>query len=186
MVLQTNCYLSRSIFDDKIYERSETYYKYTHTRYSIWFIGISFGYLLYKSKDKSVEIPWYVQLVGWLATVGIIFGVVLAPFYSNGYKTHGSGKPFEGATYESFSKIGWGVMLSWVVYCCYHGYGGVVNSFLSNPLWQPFSKLSYAMYISHTVVIVTVNGNAQTETYFSSLEMVSSFDHNFMSFVKSF
>lgn len=142
-----------------------TYYRYTHTRYSIWLIGMSFGHLLYRSRNEDVKIPWYVQVLGWLATAGIIFGVTISPIYSSS-NYRGSDRIFEGATYESFSKIGWGIMLSWVVYCCYHGYGGVVNSFLSNPVWQPLSRLSYAMYISHMTVMAVINGKHQNRNQF--------------------
>lgn len=151
----------------------ETYYKYTHTRYSIWLIGMSFGYLLFKSKDEVVRIPWYFQILGWMATAGTIFGIVISPVYSSSYVWGSTGYQFEGATFESFSKIGWGLMLSWVVYCCYHGYGGVVNSFLSNPIWQPLSRLSFVMYISHLTVMRIIYGNTKTETYFSNFEIVS-------------
>ncbi|KAL5284199.1 hypothetical protein ACFFRR_006463, partial [Megaselia abdita] len=155
-------------------ERMMTYYKYTHTRYSIWLIGMSFGFLLYKSKDEDVKIPWFVQALGWFVTAGIIFGVTISAFYSSS-NNRGSDRPFEGATYESFSKIGWGVMLSWVVFSCYHGYGGVVNSFLSNPIWQPLSRLCYAMYLSHITVMTVVNGNTQAEAYFSNLDIILKF-----------
>lgn len=131
-----------------------------------------FGYILYESRDKTVRIPWYTQLIGWIATAGILYGVVLAPFTTiHGYKMATS--TFSGAAYESFSKIGWGFMMSWVVFACYHGYGGVVNSFLSNPLWQPFARLSFTMYLSHMLVMSVIDGNAQTSSYFSDFQSVS-------------
>lgn len=111
------------------------------------------------------------QAFGWAATAGILYGVVMAPQTTiHGYEMATS--TFSAATYESFSKIGWGLMMSWVVFACYHGYGGVVNSFLSNPLWQPFAKLSYSMYLCHMAVMSVVDGNAQTSSHFSNFDMV--------------
>lgn len=80
---------------------------------------------------------------------------------------------FEGATYESFGKIGWGLMLSWIIYNCFHDKGGFINSFLSHPFWQPFARLSYAMYISHMAVMTINMGNSHVENHFSNFEIVS-------------
>lgn len=150
-----------------------TYYRYTHTRYSIWLIGMAFGYLLFESKDKDVQIPWYYQVIGWLAAAGIIYGVIVAPYSTVQSNYMSNNSAFEGASYEAFSKIGWGLMMSWVVYACYHGYGGVVNSFLSNPIWQPLARLSFAMYMSHMTVMSVNTGNMHTEGYFSNFNIVS-------------
>lgn len=155
------------------------YYVYTHTRYSIFLIGMSFGWLLFKTKDKEVRIPCYGQVIGWLAAAGIIFGVTMAPYFSLRSDYRQSDSSFEGATYESFSKIGWGFMMSWVVFCCYHGYGGVVNSFLSNPIWQPLARLSFAIYMTHFSVIPVVDGNTRTTGYFSNFDLVSKFEMHF-------
>lgn len=159
-------------------ERMQTYYRHTHTRYPIWLIGMAFGFLLYESKDKTLRIPWYSQVVGWILTAGVIYGVIVAPYSTINSNYTSNGTSFEGASYESFSKIGWGVMMSWVVFACYHGYGGVVNSFLSNPLWQPFARISFAMYLSHMTIMSVNEGNMRTEGHFSNFDMVSKLLNN--------
>lgn len=96
----------------------------------------------------------------------------MAPYYTlDGFKM--STNTAEGASYEAFSKIGWGIMLTWVVFTCYHGYGGVVNSFLSNPMWQPLARLSFTMYLSHMFVMAVNQRNLHTAQYFSNFELVS-------------
>lgn len=158
--------------DPKFQDRLTSYYIYTHTRCPIWLIGMGFGYILHRTKDMDVKIRWYYQILGWILTAAILYGVTMAPYYS----VHGfamSTNIAEGASYEAFSKIGWGLMLSWIVFSCYHGYGGVVNSFLSNPLWQPLARLSFTMYLSHLLVISVIQHNTQTSQYFSHFALVS-------------
>lgn len=137
-------------------------------------IGMAFGYLMLQTKGKQVKIPWYSQLIGWTFAFGVLLGVVIAPYSTMTSETY---KPtsLDGASYEAFSKIGWGFMLSWIVFCCYHGYGGVINSFLSNPLWQPIARLSYAMYLCHGTVVTVITGNMRTAGHFSSFDIVSLF-----------
>ncbi|KAL5284197.1 hypothetical protein ACFFRR_006461 [Megaselia abdita] len=165
--------------ESKAEERMSTYYRYTHTRYSIWLIGMTFGFLLYESKDKTIRMPWYTQVTGWVITAGIIYGVIAAPFYTLNSNFSQSGTTFEGASFEAFSKIGWGIMMSWVVFACYHGYGGVVNSFLSNPIWQPFARMSFAMYMSHLTVMSVNEGNMHSEGHFSNFDMILKFWSHF-------
>uniref|UniRef100_T1GXL7 Acyltransferase 3 domain-containing protein n=1 Tax=Megaselia scalaris TaxID=36166 RepID=T1GXL7_MEGSC len=81
--------------------------------------------------------------------------------------------------FESFGKIGWGFMMSWVVFACYHGYGGVVDSFLSNPLWQPFARMSFTMYLAHIAIMDVLDGNAQTSEYFSNFQSILKFWSHF-------
>lgn len=135
---------------------------------------MAFGYLLLQTKGKEAKLTWYSQLIGWIVAFGILTGVVFAPYSTITSETY---KPtsLDGASYEAFSKIGWGFMLSWIVFCCYHGYGGVINSFLSNPLWQPIARLSFAMYLSHLAVICIIQGNMQTSGHFSNFDIVNIF-----------
>ncbi|KAL5284196.1 hypothetical protein ACFFRR_006460, partial [Megaselia abdita] len=156
-------------------DRMDRYYYKTHTRYSIWIIGMCFGYILYQSKDKSVKIPWYTQIVGWIVNAGIFYGVTMAPQTTFHGFEFADISVFSTATYEAFSKIGWGFMLSWIIYACYHGYGGVINSFLSNPLWQPFARLSFSMFVSHMAIITIINSNTKTLTHFSDFESILGF-----------
>lgn len=103
--------------------------------------------------------------------LAILLAVVVGPYES--IKSGSNPTTFEGATYESFGKIAWGLMLSWIIYNCYHGMGGIVNNFLSHPFWQPFSRLSYSMYICHMAVMTINMGNTHIENHFSNFEIVS-------------
>ncbi|KAL5284195.1 hypothetical protein ACFFRR_006458 [Megaselia abdita] len=166
------------INDKHVGDRMDHYYYKTHTRYAIWLIGMCFGYILYKSRDQDVKIPWYTQVFGWVATAGILYGVVLAPQTTiHGYKMATS--TFSAAAYESFGKIGWGLMMSWVVFACYHGYGGVVNSFLANPLWQPLARISFTMFLVHMLVMGVIDGNGRTSTHFSDFDSILLFWSHF-------
>ena len=60
---------------------------------------------------------------------------------------------FEAVMYEAFSKVAWAVALSYIVFACVKGYGGIVNSFLSWGLFTPLAKLVYMTYLVHLDII---------------------------------
>ncbi|BFF99897.1 nose resistant to fluoxetine protein 6-like [Drosophila madeirensis] len=60
-----------------------------------------------------------------------------------------------------------------------HGFGGLANSFLSSPLWQPLSKLSYSAYIFHMFIKSFNGGITRTNTYFSDYQMMLRFWSDF-------
>lgn len=77
------------------------------------------------------------------------------------------------AFYVSLSRIAWPLGLSWVVFACMQGYGGLANSFLTSPLWQPLSKLSFCVYMGHLFIQNLNGGRTRVNTYFSDYDIVS-------------
>jgi len=77
------------------------------------------------------------------------------------------------AFYISLSRIAWPLGLSWVVFACMQGYGGLANSFLASPLLQPLSKLSFNVYIWHLFIQNLNAGRTRVNTYFSDYDVVS-------------
>lgn len=43
----------------------------------------------------------------------------------------------------------WSVGIGLIIYACYNGAGGIVNSFLSWSWWQPLARLTYTWYLLH-------------------------------------
>ncbi|KAL5292654.1 hypothetical protein ACFFRR_011434 [Megaselia abdita] len=154
-------------------DRSNKTYVVTHTRYTIWLMGVAFGYILTQFKNKEVRIPFLYNMLGWSAAIATVFSVVFGPYNSQqvGYVSTAA----EAATYDVFSRVGWGLALSWIIFACHHGYGGVINDFLSHPVWQVISKLSFCMYMSHFLVQIVIYGNVQTSLYFSDFESMGKF-----------
>ena len=63
---------------------------------------------------------WQVSfIVGML----VVFG--LANIRSTTTTTFESWSMFESVMYRCFSKTAWSLSLSWVVFSCHHGYGGI-------------------------------------------------------------
>ncbi|XP_055912344.1 nose resistant to fluoxetine protein 6-like [Eupeodes corollae] len=143
----------------------ERVYTPTHTRCSTWLLGFGFGYFLHKNRQSNFKIPKIVQLIGWVVSFLTMTAVVFGPYFS--LSANGQGTVFEAAMYEGFKRISWGLAHVWITFACYYGYGGFVDTFLSHPFWQPFGRLTYAMYMMHMAVERMHFGLTRTEIYFS-------------------
>lgn len=82
--------------------------------------------------------------------------------------------PLEYGLYDSLSRVAWSIALCYIIFACVHNSGGVVNWYLSHPLWQPISRVCYAIYLLHFFVISSILGPMKTPSYFSELNVVCS------------
>ncbi|KAH8272279.1 hypothetical protein KR044_006677 [Drosophila immigrans] len=166
MMMVGNYSLQLMLDSDKIYFS-------THTRASPWIIGLLFGYFLHVNRGKSFKLNRLSVWAGWLFSLALIFACLFGiyPYAANGYELPILNEAF----YVTLTRIAWPIALVWVVFACKYGYGGLANSFLSSPMWQPLSKLSYCAYIWH-LLIEQFNGiNTHTNTYFSDYQVMLRF-----------
>lgn len=84
---------------------------------------------------------------------------------------------YSGTEYLSLlnivGQIMWSLSIGYMVFACHRGYGGQVKYFLSHPLWQPFSKLSYAVYIVHFPLNLFMQNLFQTIPYVDGVYVVN-------------
>uniref|UniRef100_A0A0N5CFN8 NRF domain-containing protein n=1 Tax=Strongyloides papillosus TaxID=174720 RepID=A0A0N5CFN8_STREA len=133
-------------------------------RCQIYIIGMLVGYFL--QIKKSLKIPFFLNILGWILSLAIMVADVIA------IRDWASGKPmdlFPRAMYSAFSKIGWGVSLSFIVISCFYGHGGIINRFMSWPFWAPLGKITYSTYLIHLMIIVYVVGGLEGRFVFVSI-----------------
>ncbi|EDW67402.2 uncharacterized protein Dvir_GJ24123 [Drosophila virilis] len=143
----------------------------THTHAAPWLIGALFGYFLHVNRNKNFQLSRIMIWLGWLISLTLIFTSIFA-LHASAQWSAPNLTLLEAASYYTLSRIAWPLALCWVVFACMRGYGGLANSFLSSPMWQPLSKLSYCAYIFHIVVQQTNVGRIRTSLYFSDYDLM--------------
>ncbi|XP_055912803.1 nose resistant to fluoxetine protein 6-like [Eupeodes corollae] len=143
----------------------ERIYIATHTRFAPWLIGFGFGYFLHKNRQSEFKLSKRVQAICWIVSFFTMTAIIFGPYFSLNAK--GRGTVFEAAMYESLRRVCWAVVHVWLTFACFYGYGGIVDAFLSHPMWQPFARLSYAMYMMHMAIVRMHYGMSRTEIFFS-------------------
>ncbi|KAI8426832.1 hypothetical protein MSG28_014514 [Choristoneura fumiferana] len=76
---------------------------------------------------------------------------------------------------NSFRRSCWSLALCWMIFACVHGYGGPVNWFLSLRVWKFLARISYAIYLFHSLVQLTTASAAVAPVYFSVKTLFASF-----------
>lgn len=73
----------------------------------------------------------------------------------------------------ALSRCFWSIALCYIIYACTNNYGGLINRFLSCPLWQPLSNLLFAIYLLHFPVIIITMASIKSVPYFNEINVVS-------------
>lgn len=123
---------------DKIYDKP-------WTRLGPYLIGMSVGWILFKTNSK-IRFSKKIVAIAWALTMAnmliLVFGL---------YNTELS--KLTAAAFSSLSHSAWALSLAWITIACSTGYGGPVNSVLSAPCLYPFSRVTYCAYLVHPIVI---------------------------------
>ncbi|KPU80570.1 uncharacterized protein Dana_GF26962 [Drosophila ananassae] len=155
----------------------ELYYA-THTHAAPWLIGFLFGYFLHLNRGKKFELNKLTVWSGWILCLAMLFTSIFALYPAGKYDSPPISILAE-SFYYTLTRVGWPLAICWIVFACMQGYGGLANSFLSSPLWQPFTRLSYSMFIWHMFVQEVNIRNTRTNTYFSNYQVMLHFWEDF-------
>lgn len=148
----------------------KTYYP-THLRFSPWLIGIFGGYILYESRNKIIRMPRVINILGWLISLALMATVIFVNYPLVQFDSRPS--DLHVGLYDSLSRVAWAVALCYIIFACVNNCGGPVNWFLSHPLWQPISRISYAIYLVHFPVTMFFNATMKHPSYLSGIGAVS-------------
>ncbi|XP_026847251.1 nose resistant to fluoxetine protein 6 [Drosophila persimilis] len=149
-------------------------YGSTHTHAGPWLTGFLFGYFLHLNRGRKFQLGRIIVWSGWLLSLAMIFTSIFAMYPASKFRA----PPLtilEESLYYTLTRVGWPLALCWIVFACMQGHGGLADSFLSSPLWQPLSRLSYSVYIWHMFTLEVNSRILRTNTYFSNYNLMLNF-----------
>ncbi|KAK0060485.1 nose resistant to fluoxetine protein 6 [Biomphalaria pfeifferi] len=138
------------------------------TRVGPYAFGLLLGYLL-SDWGKDIKISKLQVRTGWLIAT-LVFMLMLSVRDNVLAEMFGVQAFLQLRKISSYTVLKsslWSVTLGWIVFACFSGNGGVVNSFLTWEAWAPLSKLSYGAYLCHALVILYINHNQYFEEQFT-------------------
>ncbi|PSN45475.1 hypothetical protein C0J52_08663 [Blattella germanica] len=149
MHTQTHLALRHYIHGPKWDGRDKNEYVKTHTRFTPWVIGFGLGYIVFLNKNKVLKFNKFQVAAGWmLTTIGLLGPVYcILPFQQPDYYYNA----LESAFYS------------------------FVNTFLSWKAFQPFSRLTYCIYLVHFTFILYRQFSVRTPPYLDDMSIVSLF-----------
>lgn len=111
------------------------------------------------------------NVFAWILTLGTMATVIFSNYPL--VQVDSKATPIVFGLYDTLSRLTWAIALCYLIFACVHGYGGPINWFLSHPLWQPLSRLSYSIYLVHFPVIMITTATMKSSLYFSEFNAVS-------------
>ncbi|XP_062124808.1 nose resistant to fluoxetine protein 6-like isoform X3 [Drosophila sulfurigaster albostrigata] len=159
-------------------ESNRKLYWATHVHAAPWLIGLLLGYFLHLNRNKSFKLNRIFIWLGWIVSLAMLFASLFALYPAAQWSAEALTLG-EQAAYYTLSRIAWPLALCWVVFACMQGYGGLANSFLSSPLWQPLSKLSFTAYMFHIFMQQVHARRLRTNAVFTDYDVMLSFWQTF-------
>lgn len=155
-------YISNVVPLDLMNEYYAAIYIKPYCRLGPYLVGMLLGYFLYDWAEP-VCLSKYLVATGWTACVATNLFIIYAMWPANKGILPTIG---EATAYGALARTVWAITLAWVTFACVTGYGGFVNSMLSWRPFIPFSRLTYAAYLIHPVLMAI---------FYSSREIVFDF-----------
>ena len=148
--------LSNNKYQDYVYGKP-------YTRVAPYAVGIILGYLLTYKKKIVGHTRYVIYICGWLMAISVGMALVYGPhtMLDHNWSTA------ENATYGTLSRFAWSLCLAWLVYACHNGYGSLINDVLSWKAFIPLSRLTYATYMVHILVLMYYLGSSQVPMHYT-------------------
>lgn len=134
------------------------YYCNTLAKCGPWLIGLIFGYMLFHAPKYPDFNNWLMEMKEkgyfWLICSAMstfcIFGINFLPNYT---QPRQEGFPnFFHALFAAIHRPIWAIMIGLIIYSSHFiSPNSLTNRFLSNPVFQFVSKISFSMYVGHMI-----------------------------------
>lgn len=129
----------------------DIYYDKPWCRAGPYLIGLATGWIIAAIRSRgplrSSSQRWLFAFIGWVAAAALNLTLVYGVYHAD---LSGS----LGKLNLSLNRSAWAVGLAWLTTACVSGYGGPVDWVLSLPPLRPLSRLTYAAYLVHPLVIL--------------------------------
>ncbi|XP_033218160.1 nose resistant to fluoxetine protein 6-like [Belonocnema kinseyi] len=142
-------------------------YIQTYTRASPWLVGVLLGFIVLRGPEKLSKTTVF---IGWL--VATFFVLFCIGAYCISADTHYELDIIWETTYGAISRPMWSIAIAWIIFTAIRGYGGLVNTFLSLPIFFPISRLSFCLYLCHLGVEALNSQTVRMPTYFRTYHVM--------------
>jgi peptidoglycan/LPS O-acetylase OafA/YrhL len=155
-------------------------------RASSYFIGIIFGFLIYKWENKPGERKTFSIYYDLFANFNLFSTIISMVFIQ---KSADFLKPSQDMQYLIFSifRINWAIIIG--LFCVSNHFAtekNLMKKLLSLEIWRPFVRISYSVYLIHPLYQFTIVGASPRLDAFGYLDLfylvINSIDIEFYCF----
>ncbi|XP_018425767.1 PREDICTED: nose resistant to fluoxetine protein 6-like [Nanorana parkeri] len=141
------------------------YYTKPYCRYGPFLVGVVTGLMIAKKQYIRSKAQ---AVAGWLSALLIVLLVICLAFLLDDTPTSYS---ILAAIYQGSHRTLWAAAIAMILVLCHEGYGGPLNTMLSCGIWNVLSKVSYACYLAHPIIIIFYCGMQETLFHYQDINM---------------
>ncbi|XP_022192559.2 nose resistant to fluoxetine protein 6-like isoform X4 [Nilaparvata lugens] len=170
---------STTFLNDRLAMREDLFatdYIPTHARISPWLLGVLVGYLL---SGEDLKLSTKQAICGWILSI-----IPFACIFTISRYMHQEGAQYNltlASIHNGLNNISWAILLSWIIVACETGYAGPIKTFLTWKVFQPFSKLSYTIYLIGPGIQYAFNSMMHTSNSYSLAQTLKDFGGELLS-----
>lgn len=92
-------------------------YAATHARMGPWLIGITLGYIIFKTRDKQIETSKKLNAILWILSISTLIAIVvlIQPLRQ---PIDNQSSLMANAFYIAFHRLFWAIAISWIIFAC--------------------------------------------------------------------
>ena len=106
------------------------------------------GYVMYETRGNKVKIHRALDRALWILSITVIALILFGMFPLQQMVDNQTTRMFN-AFYNTCFRVLWCYAVSWMIFACHNGTGGIIRWFLSLKAWQPLGKLGLSIYLVH-------------------------------------
>ncbi|KAG8599205.1 hypothetical protein GDO81_002938 [Engystomops pustulosus] len=144
------------------------YYERPYCRYGPFLVGMILAILLVGKQSLYFKNRTQAAL-GWISALALMLTVISLAFVLDDTQSSYS---VMAALYQGLHRTLWAVVLGLIFILCHEGYGGIVTTLLSFDVWGFLSKISYAGYLVHPIIIYFYCGLQEELFHYQDLNML--------------
>ncbi|KAM4707187.1 O-acyltransferase like protein-like [Discoglossus pictus] len=143
------------------------YYTKPYCRCGPFLVGLVLAILMSRKQSPYLKNKAHAA-IGWICSLLTMLLIVTMSFVLDD-STHSYS--IAAAIYQGLHRTLWACALGWIIISCHEGYGGVINDLLSCHILGFLSKISYACYLIHPIIIIMYCGLQETLIHYLDINM---------------
>ncbi|CAL1297341.1 unnamed protein product [Larinioides sclopetarius] len=138
---------------------------YTHA--GPYFIGVLLGVIVLDYKNIKLSVRQ--NVTGWIFS---IFLALTALYGGHNWNVGNPEGPLVTALFAAMHRATFGLSVAWVALACITGNGGPVNMMLSSPMLAPAGKLTYMIFMLHSLTFWVRAASVRERLYVSHYNLM--------------
>ncbi|XP_030746171.1 nose resistant to fluoxetine protein 6-like [Sitophilus oryzae] len=122
----------------------------SHSRLNVYFTGFMVGAFMREKSHWKYKFSRRLNVGIWAGILLMMFGTLLS-YKEMQLLIHNNDPSFMASFI--FLRGFWGIGLSWIIYSCHNGHGGIITKILTLKPFQLLNRLTFCMYLTHAFPI---------------------------------